>query len=98
MAEGSHCFEGGGYCVTFFFIICVNFSMLTLKSHIDTEGGFAGWLKGSLARPAVSVKWGETSKKQIGESQAFIIKIYSYTNLQLLNSKKKGLLWPRKRT
>lgn len=42
-AEGSHCFEGGGCCMLFFFI-CVNLSMLTLKIkyHTDTEGGCGG--------------------------------------------------------
>lgn len=44
------------------------------------------------------MKCRKTTKKLVDGSQASIIKIYSYTNLQLLNSKKKGPLLPKKRT
>lgn len=69
--------------------------MLTLKILVQEVALLAG---SSLTRPTVSVKCDETSKKQTGGSQASIIKIYSYTNLQFLNSKKIAPLLPRKRT
>lgn len=74
--------------------VCIKFSMLTLKMLVQEVALLAG---GSLTRP-MSVKCEETSKKQMGGSQASIIKIYSYTNLQFLNSKKIAPLSPRKRT
>lgn len=54
--------------------------------------------RGSLTRPLVSMKYCEVTEHRHGGSLASIIKIYSYTNLQFLNSKKKGPLLPRKRT
>lgn len=68
--------------------------MSTLKMLVQQVALLAGR---SLTRPTMSVKCEETSKKEMGGSQASLIKIYSYTNLQVLTSKKTAPLSPGKR-